>query len=335
MNLDRLERKTRRHLARLAPLTLLLVALSTATISAAAVQGPSSPPISEETSDAQMTTGGADETDRTLLFELLDDGRIRYNNGSIVDPVTGDTEFPQNLNRAGPGAEALRIVGTRTATRCIYALPQLTIDPRSEAESVEMHEISRSISDCIVEYVVRRNLVEHSGNEDELFASGGTFTNLGNEQDELILEPASGLYRIHTRFRLWWEDIVQLAVSEVNVHMRVRADGSCVSNATGWATQDWAFTGWSEVSFDHDWTYNGCEEARTDLEAEHHNHTFCWPKNIHTHYPEAFAFVRKDHIIGGGNVNASHVSHHGWTWLPCPPLSRHAQLHLEEYTRIS
>lgn len=129
--------------------------------------------------------------------------------------------------------------------------------------------------------------------------------------------------------RVWWEDVVNLSVSEVTAHVQTTVNwGSCVYAGSGWETHDWAITGWSMVSNSH---WNGprigwCTDWASNNSQEHHNHTFCWPKNIHTHFPDTYVGIHVNGYAYGGNQFASYVSHHGWTWFPCPPLQRNAQL---------
>ena len=106
-------------------------------------------------------------------------------------------------------------------------------------------------------------------------------------------------------------------------------DGACISpSGSAWRTHDWSETGWSEVS-SSTWASwpEGCRKFQSNVSEEHHNNAFCAPKNIRTHYPDVHVWISGDYFIGGGDQFSSYVSHHDWTWLPCPPLQRNAALY--------
>lgn len=139
---------------------------------------------------------------------------------------------------------------------------------------------------------------------------------------------AAAATRTEASFRIWWEDVVNLAVSGVTAHMRATWDGVCTSNGTGWATDEvLGTTGWSRVFLNHDWGYlNGCTKAQTDSQAKHKNNFFCSPKNIQTNFPDTHVSVSSNGTIAGGNKFTSKVTSSGLTFLPCPPLQRNASL---------
>lgn len=275
-------------------------------------------------SDADGARRQQDER-RTWVYRVRDDGVIEYGDGRVThDPASGETTFARPAARQGAAVEEIEVAGRRGPEGCETKPFELTLQPGGPV-SVAMHEVSRNDQTCRSTYVI-----EHGP------AAAPAAPAEHVHADEDTLTPSNHIWRSYARMRIWFEDVAQLAVSEVHAHMRADRDGLFVSNADGWGTQDMAETGWSVVSFGHSWGYENVNtQARTTVVAEHHNHTFCWPKNVHTHYPNVFAWVRRDGVIGGGNQNEAFVSHHDVTWLPCPPLSRHGDLHYESNEAIS
>ncbi len=194
---------------------------------------------------------------------------------------------------------------------CEFDFPELVLAPGESA--VESRQLELNLEECSTLIAVGTP-ADAAAPSPAIAAEGSTL--------------AVAATRTEASFRVWWEDVANLAVSGVTAHMRATWDGVCTSDGTGWATDEiLAVTGWSRVFLNHDWAYvDGCTKAQTDSQAKHKNNFFCYPKNIQTNFPDTHVSVANNGTIAGGNKFSSFVSSSGLTFLPCPPLQRNASL---------
>ncbi|MDG2906738.1 MAG: hypothetical protein P6D49_00385 [Acidimicrobiales bacterium] len=271
-----------------------------------------SSPVGAEAIEGGRNQEALKRATETIRPELLPDGSRVWPDGTVVES-DGTIYFSVKGEAALRDSHVVSLAGRRDGETCVFELPELRLE--ADQSSILWRELMRDGGNCVVKYEVG---VPEDGVEAD-----------GLLRDALDRPHARSASSAGARMRIWWEDWINHSVSEVTAHVQTTVNwGNCVYAGSGWETHDWAETGWSMVSNSH---WNGprigwCTDWASNNSQEHHNHTFCWPKNVHTHFPDTFVGIHVNGYAYGGNQNASYVSHHGWTWVPCFPLQLNAQL---------
>lgn len=198
---------------------------------------------------------------------------------------------------------------------CAFKFPGLELGPDESA--IESRQLSTNFKECST---VIETGVPTDGQEDSypLDGTGETETPLvpnPKPQQKRAAAGASGFYRV------WWEDVINLKVTEVKSEIAWTFNGTCVTSASGSAYYWWrSGTGWLKDG-SNSWISDGCASRAVNTDAVYKNGAFCWPGTVWNYYSDVVVRGRNDGSIGS-SLNDT------WTTYPfaCPTLHYHSEL---------
>lgn len=152
---------------------------------------------------AQAVAGLAPDPALVIVFDTSNDPPLLDSTVTRVIGRRSLPEFPPSLDMG-----------------CEFDAPPLILQPGQWA--IESRQLELNLVDCTT-------LIEVGTPAD---------TRASASPPEGSAAVAATATRTEASFRIWWEDVVNLAVSGVTAHMRATWDGVCTSNGTGWATDE-------------------------------------------------------------------------------------------------
>ena len=122
-------------------------------------------------------------------------------------------------------------------------------------------------------------------------------------------------------YKVWWEDVINLKVTEAKSNISWAYNGSCVTAASG-SLDTWWLTasGWSKYS-SGSWVTTGCASRKVYSDATFKNAAFCWPGTVWNYYDDVT-------VQGTATNGLSGWVSSTWTTYPfaCPTLHYRTQL---------
>jgi hypothetical protein len=228
---------------------------------------------------------------------------------------------PTHKASESPLADAYRytLKGARTADGlgCRFQLPALELPPGKTA--IASRQVSVDHATCTSQVEVGTP-TEPLGKEpsDGRRSTGSARSTQARGAGSA---PMSVLASETAYFRVWWEDVVGLKVTEVRSNIAWSYNGSCVTSASGSYYNYWRTgTGWRRDSYGS-WVSRTCSVAKVWSDATYHNSIFCAGGTVRNYYDNVE--VRGWNTGGlGGSVYRT------WTTYPyiCIALHWHQEL---------
>jgi hypothetical protein len=122
-------------------------------------------------------------------------------------------------------------------------------------------------------------------------------------------------------FRVWWEDVVGLKVTEVRSNIAWNYNGTCVtSHTSGWYNYWRTGTGWRRISHGTN-SSRTCSAAKVWSDATYHNSIFCAGGTVRNYYDNVEVRGWYNGTLGGSVART-------WTTYPyiCLALHWHQEL---------
>jgi hypothetical protein len=260
--------------------------------------------------------------------------RARLFGASVVGVLATLSLMPTTAAASGPSAssaqqhltvvyragEPLRdstvrtVAGTPTADGgCVFRLPSLSLAAGQHA--IESRQLSTDFTTCTtaVETGVPTTSSDASSGP-ALDARSGVTTDSPASGDT-ILATASAYYRV------WWEDVINLRVTETRSNISWGYNGSCTTSVSGYGYWWWrSGTGWLRSSYGKNQSRT-CSVAKVWSDATYKNGAFCWPGTVWNYYDNVEVRGWYNGTLGGSVYRT-------WTTYPfaCPTLHWHQQL---------
>lgn len=206
---------------------------------------------------------------------------------------------------------------------CEFGFPVLSLGP--DENVIHARQVATNFTECttVIEIGVPlhaeetpNDLVDGTGETVEAKAVGrGAKPNLDGGFSTKATGSSSAYYKV------WWEDVINLKVTEAKSNISWAYNGSCVTAASGSLDTWWlTATGWSKNS-SGSWVTSGCASRTVYSDATFKNGAFCWPGTVWNYYDNVS-------VKGTATNGLSGWVDSTWTTYPfaCPTLHYHTQL---------
>lgn len=202
---------------------------------------------------------------------------------------------------------------------CSFRFPPLKLGPADTA--LESRQVSTDFTDCTT--VVETGIpVEPSNASSRDEAEGTSDTErIGRLEaprgpgQEAVLAVASAY------FRVWWEDVINVRVTETRSNITWGYNGTCTTSVSGSGYWWWrSGTGWLRHAYGKNQSRT-CSVAKVWSDATYKNGAFCWPGTVWNYYDNVEVRGWYNGTLGGSVART-------WTTYPfaCPTLHYHQQL---------
>lgn len=216
---------------------------------------------------------------------------------SLADPTTQVLQ-----GTVGPG-------GT-----CLFKFPKLT-EPLG-GPNLEMRQVWTDFSTCTTG--LETGIPPRSNQEPTPIGSGSATIEQTSTQRMLQRAAASGTIR----FRVWWQDIIDLTVNWLQSNLTYTTNASCVTSASGsWSDYYRSGTGWAREYANASINPANCSYRRVTSNAKYHNYVFCAPTQVYVTYQGVTAQVTP--AAQSGWVNSTFAQESPISDPLCPNLHFH------------
>jgi hypothetical protein len=119
------------------------------------------------------------------------------------------------------------------------------------------------------------------------------------------------------RFKVTWEDIVNIDVNWLRANITYSSNATCVTSASGSST-DYYFSGWSRQWRNTYINPAQCSSRKVWADAQYKNSIFCFPTTVYTDYRAVTVQVTA--YAESGWVNSTWATESPFSDPACPNL---------------